>query len=127
MAWFSSSTNNLGATPQLLHAATACKKAGRARNAPARPATARPGPGMRDSTTNRETQASHARRREREKALDRGRSIRWNGIRGIKADRDAWDSSVARVRRARFALARHSECESPSGNRFRERTQLVLR
>src|SRR5207302_6265132 len=99
-AWSSSNRNNPGATPQRLHGARACKKAGRARSVQARPVIAKPAPGRRGSRANHESRAGRARLLARETALDPDRSIRSDDIRGINDAQDAVDSLAARVRLA---------------------------
>src|SRR5277367_3531471 len=53
--------NNPDATPPLLHAAPACKKADHARISPPHPTTATPAPKTPGSTKDRETRASPAK------------------------------------------------------------------
>ena len=113
--------------PPLLRAAPACRKAGRARSAPARQAAATPARKTPDSTTSHETRAARARLPGREIIRAAGLSIRWNDIRGTNAARDVLDSSAVRARRAELPLARRSRCESLSDIRSLEKIRLALR
>src|SRR5205823_12182008 len=91
-----------------LHAAPACRKAGRARNAPRHRVIVTPAPGTPDSKANHETPALPATRPEHETARAPDLPIRWNGIRGINVAPLGPDSSVVPAPRAKPPPARRS-------------------